>query len=168
MMAEACTYWPPTCWSTLVYSFSAPMATILWADAVDEPPGAPEEQALTARATPAAARTASIFTSPRPVLMDMTVMIIISIWLSQSDPVTCGCDHLAVGPPRHPRLRRGWPAARDQGPRHPAGGRAGGGAGQPARFLQRSADSRRAAPPGRAHRADHRVPAPPGAQRGRQ
>ena len=43
MMAEACTYWPPTCWSTLVYSFSAPMATILWADVVDDEPAGPDE-----------------------------------------------------------------------------------------------------------------------------
>src|ERR1700761_4619834 len=171
MIADACTYWPPTCCSTLVYSFSAPMATILWADVVDEPV-VPDEQALTARATPAATATASVRRGARPVLGnpilgDMAVMIIISIWLGQSDPVTCGCDHLAIGP-RHPRLRRGRPAAGDPGPRHPAVGRAGGGAGQPARLLQRPADSRRAAAPGRAHRADHRVPAPAGAERGRQ
>src|ERR1700761_4861912 len=109
MIAEACTYWPPTCCSTLVYSFSAPTATILWADVVDEPV-VPDEQALTARATPAAATTASVVRGARPVLMDpifadMAVMIIISIWLGQSDPVTCGCDHLAIGPPRHLRLR---------------------------------------------------------------
>ena len=69
IMAEACTYWPPTCWSTLVYSFSAPMATILWADVVDEPDGPDEEQALTARATPAAT-TANVLRGARPVLMD--------------------------------------------------------------------------------------------------
>src|SRR6201996_9238884 len=87
MMAEACTYWPPTCCSTLVYSFSAPMATILWADGVDEPV-VPRGQALTARAPPAAATTASVLRGARPVLIDpifadMAVMIIISIWLGQ-------------------------------------------------------------------------------------
>ena len=67
MTAEACTYWPPTCWSTLVYSFSAPTATILRAEVVDEPAGPDEEQALTARATPAAATTASVLRGACPV-----------------------------------------------------------------------------------------------------
>src|ERR1700759_1570173 len=106
MIAEACTYFPPTCWMTLVYSFSAPTATIWWADVVDEPPVA-EEQALTG--TAAGARTARAPRGGRlmlrgPILGDMAVMIIISIWLGQSDPVTCGCDHLAVGPCRRPGL----------------------------------------------------------------
>src|ERR1700760_872138 len=173
MIAAAWTYLPPTCEMPLVYSFSAPTATILWAEVVDEPV-APEEQALRARAAPADSATASVRTGTRPVLKDpifedMAVMIIISIWLGQSDPVTCGCDHLAIGPPRdrpggrrpaadRPGGRR--PAARDQGPRDAAGGRAGGGAGQPARILQCPADPRGAAPAWRARRAHYRLPAP--------
>ena len=52
-----------------MYSSSAPTATILWADVVDVPDG-PDEQALTARATPAAATTASVLWGARPVLMN--------------------------------------------------------------------------------------------------
>src|ERR1700760_1429257 len=171
MIAEACTYFPPTCWMTLVYSFSAPTATIWWADVIDEPPVA-EEQALTVTAGGAATPTASVRRGARlmlrdPILGDMAVMIIISIWLGQSDPVTCGCDHLAIGPPRD-RSGGRRPAARDQGPRDAAGGRADGGAGRPARVLQRPADPRRAPAPRRARRAHHRLPAPAGPQRGRQ
>ena len=35
MIADACTYFPPTCWMTLAYSFSAPTAMIVPADPAD-------------------------------------------------------------------------------------------------------------------------------------
>ena len=54
----------------MAYSFSAPTATILWADVVDDEPAGPDEQALTAKATPAAATTASVLRGARPVPMD--------------------------------------------------------------------------------------------------
>ena len=65
MIASAFTYLPPTCWITLAYSFSAPMAVMVASDAVvaepDVPPDAAgDEHALASRAAisgTAAART---------------------------------------------------------------------------------------------------------------
>src|SRR5258708_15600342 len=53
MIADTCVYFPPTCWMTLAYSFSAPMATILLPEPDDGGVVAPaDEQALASRATP--------------------------------------------------------------------------------------------------------------------
>ena len=69
----------------------------------------------------------------------------------------CGCDHS-----RHAHVGPG-----NQGARNPAGRGTRGRARQPDRLQQRPADPRGAAPPRRARRAHHRLPAPAGAQRGR-
>src|SRR5450755_299282 len=172
MTADTWTYFPPTWARTLAYSFSAPTATTA---SLDPAPGAaagPDAHALATRATPA--ETAATRGLPH---LSMAVMIIISIWSRQNEAVTCGCDHLAVRSPQGTTgAQRHCPegtaarnsAAGDEGARHEAGGGARRGAGQPPRFLQCPADPRRAAAARRAHRAHHGVPAPPGAQRGRQ
>src|SRR5208283_5279030 len=144
MMADACTYLPPTCWMTLAYSFSAPTATMAPPEPADGAAAGPEAQAL-------ASRTALRDMAAARVLPDrsIAVMIIISIWTRQNEAVTCGGDHLEARSRRGPASRgRRFPggAARNpagnQGARDEAGRGARRRAGQSAGLLQRAADPR--------------------------
>src|SRR6516165_12586121 len=63
MMALAWTYFPPTCWMTSAYSFSAPTATIL-PSAVVVSSAKEDEQPAASRAAPARAASAASLLRP--------------------------------------------------------------------------------------------------------
>src|SRR6516164_9374661 len=92
MMALAWTYWPPICWITSAYSFSAPTATIF----PDElaPLALPEQAAATVAMT--AAASASSKTAGRFPATLRTMALLSSIWTPDSAPIP---DGATIQPP---------------------------------------------------------------------